>query len=93
MKKDEIITIRSEALLEIVRQAIAFVQENGLADSEDKWVSAERAKEILHISSNSYLCYLRSHGLIEYSQPAKKLIVYNRLSLLEYLENSKQSKF
>jgi hypothetical protein len=90
MKGNEIITIRSDALMELVKLVVEQVT---LTTTGEIWVSSDRAKEILNISSSSYLSYLRSNGLIEYSQPSKKHLVYHKPSLLEYLEKHKQNKF
>ena len=58
-----------------------------------KWISGEEAMEILTITSKTTLQKLRDQGDIKYSQPMKKLIVYDRQSILDYLEKHSKDTF
>ena len=53
---------------------------------EDPWVDTEEAMRILKIKSKTTLQELRDRREIGFSQPRRKHIVYNRESLLKYLE-------
>lgn len=45
---------------------------------EDKWISGEEAMKMLRITSKTTLQKLRDEGKIRFSQPEKKIILYDR---------------
>ncbi|QMU64812.1 MAG: helix-turn-helix domain-containing protein [Flavobacteriaceae bacterium] len=53
---------------------------------EKIWITAKEAMALLAIKSATTLQMLRNTGKIEFSQPMKKLILYKKSSVLEYLE-------
>ena len=58
----------------------------------DKWVSPERAMEFLNIKRKTTLQKLRDTGELTFTQPQKKIILYDYDSILLYLNrNSKKS--
>lgn len=52
----------------------------------DKWVRTEQAMDILKIKSKTTLQKLRDEGKIRFSQPQKRIILYDTDSLNDYLE-------
>ena len=60
---------------------------------EDKWISPEEAMQKLRITSKTTLQKLRDEGKIRYSQPEKKLILYDLKSIYEYLEKHAKETF
>lgn len=54
----------------------------------DRWISGDEAMRLLNISSPTTLQKLRDtpNSGIRFSQPSRKLILYDRESLEEYLE-------
>ncbi len=60
---------------------------------ESKWVSAEEPMEILKTTSKTTLHKLKNEGHIQFSQPLKKLVVYDGQSLLDYLEKHAHEPF
>ena len=58
-----------------------------------EWVSEAEAMNMLGIKSKTTLWKLRSAGKISYSQMGKKVILYKRESIQEYIELNEQSKF
>ena len=52
----------------------------------DKWITGAEVKRMLNISSPTTMQSLRDSGAIRYSQPSKKIILYDRESVEEYLE-------
>lgn len=58
----------------------------------DKWISGEEAMKKLRITSKTTLQKLRDEGKIRFSQPEKKIILYDSHSINEYLEkNAKET--
>ena len=60
---------------------------------QDKWISGEEAMQMLRIKSPSTLQNLRDTGSIRFSQPSKKLILYDTESIQEYLNDSSRRTF
>ena len=60
---------------------------------QDKWISGEEAMQMLRIKSPSTLQDLRDRGAIAYSQPSKKLILYDVDSINEYLNDNLRKTF
>jgi len=75
------------ALLKDIRPINSYVQ--GISSGqikEDKWISPEEAMTKLRIKSKTTLQKLRDEGKIRFSQPEKKIILYDSESIKEYLE-------
>ena len=60
--------------------------ENRFGKTELEWIQEVDAMQILGIRSKTTLQRLRDEDLIRFTQPSKKIILYHRQSLLEYLE-------
>jgi hypothetical protein len=58
-----------------------------------KWIDGEEAMSLLNISSKTTLQKLRDTGKIRFSQPQPRIILYDRNSIDEYLENHAQDTF
>jgi hypothetical protein len=54
---------------------------------KDKWISGIEAMELLHITSKTTLQKLRDEKKIRASQPEKRIILYDRDSIIDYLED------
>ena len=52
---------------------------------EDKWISGEEAMKKLRITSKTTLQKLRDEGKIRFTQPEKKIILYDLDSINGYL--------
>jgi hypothetical protein len=57
------------------------------------WVSTEEAMELLHLKSKTSMQKLRDSGAIIFSQPMKKVILYNYESILKYLQDHSHKTF
>ena len=60
---------------------------------EDKWIDDEEAMRLLHITSRTTLQKFRDDGSIRFTQPTRKLILYDRESILQYLERHAKDPF
>ena len=56
---------------------------------QDRWIDGEEAMRLLRITSLTTLQKLRDEQAITFSQPMKKVILYDRFSIDEYLEKHK----
>ncbi len=87
-----IICLESEAFYVLVEEVVARVSKQQVGQ-EDKWIRDEEVMRMLGISSKSTLQKLRDEGKIRYSQPSRKLILYDRESVLEYIEAHAKNTF
>ncbi len=60
---------------------------------EDKWVSQKEAMRLLNVRSKTTLQNLRDTGKIRFSQPQKKVILYDRASIEAYLDKYAHNTF
>ncbi len=88
----EVICLEEAAFYALVDQVVARFKETHNIKL-DKWVSGEEAMRILNIKAKSTLQILRDEGKIRFSQPQKKIILYDRASLDEYLERNARETF
>lgn len=59
----------------------------------NKWVGGDEAMRLLNIKSKTTLQNLRDEGKIRFSQPQKKVILYDRDSINNYLDNNAHNTF
>ena len=80
----EVICLEDSAFYALIDQVVKKIKEqHGIKN--DKWISGEEAMHILRISSKTTLQKLRDEGKIRFSQPEKKIILYDSTSIDEYL--------
>jgi len=88
----EVICLQDEAFYKLIEEVVDRIREKQNI-AHDKWVSPERAMEILNIKSKTTLQKLRDNGEIVFTQPQRKIILYDYDSLMAYLDNYKKSTF
>lgn len=88
----EVICLQDEAFYKLIEEVVDRIKEKQNV-TQDKWVSPERAMEVLNIKSKTTLQKLRDTGEITFTQPQKKIILYDYDSLMNYLDNYKKSTF
>ena len=82
----EVICLEDEAFYALFEQVVQRIK-------EDKWISPEEAMQKLRITSKTTLQKLRDEGKIRFSQPEKKLILYDIDSIYLYLEKHAKNTF
>ncbi len=88
----EVICLETSAFYALVEKVIEHVKEKQNIQ-EEKWLDTEAAMALLGIKSKTTLQDLRNKGKIKFSQPMKRVILYDRSSLLEYLEANAKETF
>lgn len=88
----EVICLENEAFYSLIEQVIIRLKEKD-STKIDKWISSDEAMEKLRIKSKTTLQKLRDEGKLRYSQPEKKLILYDSDSINEYLEKHAKEPF
>jgi len=81
----EVICLETKAFYTLIEEVVGRLREKESADQE-KWIHSEAVMNLLGIKSKTTLQRLRDEGQIRYSQPHKKIILYDRESVLQYLE-------
>ncbi len=87
-----VICLQDEAFFSLVEQVVERVKTDR-GEKEDRWIRTTDAMELLGIKSKSTLQKLRDEGKIRFSQPFRKIILYDRKSILEFIENNAKDTF
>lgn len=88
----QVICLEEKAFYELVEQVVQRLKEKNNV-IRDKWVSNEEAMRLLNIKSKTTLQKLRDEGRIRYTQPEKKIILYDRDSIDAYLDKNSKDTF
>lgn len=88
----EIICLEKEAFFALVEQVVQRMQAKQ-GTGEDRWISAAEAMRKLRISSRTTLQKLRDEGKIRFSQPQKKVILYDVKSIEEFINSHAKELF
>jgi len=88
----QVICLEDQAFYALIEQVVLRIKDTTGA-KEDKWISGEEAMTLLRVTSKTTLQKLRDEGKIRFSQPEKKIILYDRDSILEYLNLHAKSTF
>ncbi len=87
-----VICLQDEALYMLIEQCVARLREQFSVEKE-KWIDGAEVMRMLSIKSTTTLQRLRDEGEIRFSQPRKKIIVYDRESVEAYLEKHARETF
>lgn len=82
----DVICLEDKAYYSLLEHVMKLVREK-YSVPLDRWISDEEAMKMLRITAKSTLAKFRNEGKIRYSQPERKIILYDRLSILKYLES------
>ena len=88
----QVICLEEAAFYTLVEQVVARLKEQK-AEAKEQWISDEQAMQLLNVKSKTTLQKLRDEGKIRYSQPQKKIILYDRQSIASYLEKNARNTF
>lgn len=88
----QVICLEEPAFYALLEQSITHLQKVFTKD-KDRWLTGEEAMRLLNIKSKTTMQKLRDEGRIRYSQPDKRIIMYDRESINEYLENNAKDTF
>lgn len=88
----ELIQVDKEVFFELVEETVQRIMSQQ-SIQEDKWITGDEAMSLMRIKSKSTLQKFRDEGRIRYTQPDRKYILYDRDSIMEFLENNAQEPF
>lgn len=87
-----VICLHDEAFYALMDKVLERVQQQ-FSVKEDKWVSGTEAMRMLRIQSKTTLQKLRDEGQIRFSQPERKIILYDTDSINAYLTRHAKEPF
>jgi hypothetical protein len=88
----EVICLEEKAFYALIDKVIERLNEKD-NQNDEKWISDEETMRLLNIKSRTTLQTLRDEGKIRFTQPRKKIILYDRDSINEYLEGHARETF
>lgn len=88
----EVVVLDKEAFYALFRKVVEHLEADR-KDTPDKWIDGAEAMSILKIKSTTTLQKLRDGGKIRFSQPQKKIILYDRDSIMEFIEKHARETF
>jgi hypothetical protein len=86
MEKIEIICMESDAFYKLLEEVLLHLNKNK-SEASEKWISGVEAMKMLRIKSKTTLQKMRDEGRIRFTQPDKKIILYDVDSIKDYLED------
>lgn len=88
----EVVCLESEAFYRLVKEVVERIRkEQGVV--QPKWIKMEEAMGLLNITSKTTLQKYRDEGKIRFSKQGKKVILYDRDSVLKFLEENARERF
>ncbi len=87
----QVICLEEEAFFELVERVLERLNLNN--QEPQKWVDQTEAMKLLNIKSQTTLQEYRNNGEIRYTQPRKRVILYDRDSINEFLEKHSKNTF
>lgn len=88
----EVLTIETESFYKLIQLVVERIKaEHNI--KEDRWIPGVEVMRILNIKSKTTLQKLRDSGAIRFTQPERKIVLYDRVSVLEYLEKNANQTF
>lgn len=88
----QVICLEDQAFFTLIEEVVCRLQQ-GRDQKADKWICGEQAMALLNIKSKTTLQKLRDEGKIRFSQPQMKNILYDRDSILTYLDEHAKATF
>ncbi|QMU63197.1 MAG: helix-turn-helix domain-containing protein [Flavobacteriaceae bacterium] len=82
----KVICIQEEAYYALLDEMVAYVKSKEIIP--DEWIDSTEAMRLLNIKSKTTLQTYRDEGKIVFSQPSRKVILYSRKSIMEFLEKN-----
>ncbi|RYZ82762.1 MAG: DNA-binding protein [Proteobacteria bacterium] len=87
-----VICLQDDAFYALIDEVVARIREKD-GGKQFKWIPPEEAMRMLNITSKTTLQKLRDEGKIRFSQPEKKITLYDRESIDLYLEKHTRNTF
>lgn len=87
-----IICLESDAFYALIDEVVDHITDKHNS-VPDKWIDDTQAMKLLGVRSKTTLQSYRDNGKIRFTQPSKKVILYDRESILNFLETKAKDTF
>jgi len=87
-----VILIDEDAFFELIERVVERMDLKH-SKKEHKWLTPEQAMKELGIKSSTTLQRYRDEGKIRFSQPSRKIIRYDPISIQEFLDSKSHNTF
>ena len=87
-----IICLETKAFYALVDEVIRHVRQ-ATPKHQERWIDDKDAMALLGVKSKTTLQKYRDEGLIRFSQPTRKTILYDRNSIMEFIEDNAKNPF
>lgn len=88
----EVVCMEDRAFFALLDRVIKHIRAE-YPTKEERWITGAEAMKKLNISSRSSLLRMRNEGCIRFSQPKKKIILYDNESIKDYLNKHAKEIF
>lgn len=88
----DVICLETPAFYQLVEEVVERLS-NKQEPVPDKWINQEQAMQLLGVTSRTTLQKYRDEGSIRFTQPSRRVILYDRDSILEFLEQHAKDTF
>jgi hypothetical protein len=88
----KVICLETPAFYQLVEEVVERLS-NKQEPVPDKWINQEQAMQLLGITSRTTLQKYRDEGSIRFTQPSRRVILYDRDSILTFLEQHAKDIF
>ena len=88
----QVVCLQEEAFYALFDKVVEHI-ESSQKNKPAKWIDGEEAMLLLNIKSTTTLQKLRDEGKIRFSQPQRRIILYDRDSINEYIEKHARETF
>lgn len=88
----EVICLEEGAFFSLLDEVVKHIKEKHNVTS-DRWISSNEAMQKLRITSKTTLQKWRDEGKIRFSQPEKKVILYDAESIDGFLNKNAKNTF
>lgn len=88
----EVICFEDATFYALVDEVVSRLKEKH-GPEQIKWIKEDQAMILLNVKAKSTMQQLRDNGKIRFSQPQKKIILYDRDSISDYLEKHAKDTF
>lgn len=87
----EVICLEDGAFYKLIDEVVSRIKEQLI--EPQKWIAPDEAMKLLNVSSKTTMQKYRDEGKVRYSQSDRKNILYDRDSILNFLEKNAQNTF
>ena len=87
----EVICLEEKAFFELIDQVKEYLGDNQA--EPPKWVNQDEAMRLLNVKSPTTMQEYRNNGDIRFTQPRKRVVLYDRDSINDFLERHAKDTF